>query len=48
MNINTERPQEVVRIYPSFFKKSYRKQRATLRLLIWWSIKRYFKILFKK
>lgn len=48
MNIKTEHPQEVVRIYASFFKKPYRKQRATLRLLIWWSIKRYFKILFKK
>jgi len=40
--------QEVVRIHALFFKKPYSKQRATLRSLIWWSIKRYIKILFKK
>ena len=48
MSDKRENPQEVVRIYPSFFKKSYRKQRATLRLLVWWSIKYYVKTLFKK
>ena len=39
--------EEVVIIKPIFFKKPYYKQRSTLRLLIWWSIKHYFKILFK-
>lgn len=40
-------PEEVIKIHAVFFKKSYNKQRAVLRLLIWWSIKHYFKILFK-
>lgn len=42
-----EMPEEVIRIHSVFFKKSYKKQRETLRMLIWWSIKHYFKILFK-
>ena len=44
---NNDSMQEVIKINALFFKKSYRKQKATLRLLIWWSIKHYFKILFK-
>jgi hypothetical protein len=39
---------EVIRIYAVFFKKSGRKQRQTLSLLIWWAIKHYFRILFKR
>lgn len=40
-------PEEVIRIHANFFEKPPYKQRATLRLLMWWSIKHYFKILFK-
>jgi len=40
-------PTEVVRISHKFFDKPPYKQRAVLRLLIWWSVKHYFKILFK-
>jgi hypothetical protein len=39
---------EVIRIHAVFFKKSGRKQRQTLSLLIWWAIKHYFRILFKR
>jgi hypothetical protein len=46
MNFKTE-IEEVIRINAIFFDKPYKKQRATLRLLMWWSIKHYFKILFK-
>jgi hypothetical protein len=42
-----EYPTEVIRIHHTFFFKSKRKQRVMLRLLIWWSIKHYFKTLFK-
>jgi hypothetical protein len=38
---------EVVRINAIFFEKPYSKQRATLRLLIWWSVNHYLKIIFK-
>ena len=38
---------EVFRINAVFFEKSYKQQKSALRLLIWWSIKHYFKILFK-
>lgn len=38
---------EVIRINAIFFDKPYHKQRATLRLLIWWSVNHYFKIIFK-
>ena len=38
---------EVVRIHSEFFKKPYYKQREVLRLLLWWSLKHYLKILFK-
>ena len=41
-------PEEVITVHSIFFKKPYYKQRAVLRLLIWWGIKHYFKILFKK
>lgn len=40
-------PTEVIRISHKFFDKPPHKQRAVLNLLIWWSIKHYFKILFK-
>lgn len=40
-------PEEVIRINAIFFNKPYNKQRAVLRLVIWWAVKRYFKILFK-
>ena len=39
--------EEVIKIHYKFFQKPYKNQRAALRLLIWWSIKHYFKILFK-
>lgn len=39
---------EVIRVHAVFFKKSGRKQRQTLSLLIWWAVKHYFKILFKR
>lgn len=39
---------EVIRVHAVFFNKSYKKQRVALRLLIWWAIKHYFKIIFKK
>lgn len=38
---------EVARIHYTLFQKPYKKQKAVLRLLIWFSIKHYFKILFK-
>jgi hypothetical protein len=44
---NNDFMEEVIKINSLFFQKSYYKQRATLRLLIWWSIKHYIKILFK-
>lgn len=44
---NNDDYEEVARIYPKFFKKPYKKQKQTLRLLIWWSIKHYLKILTK-
>jgi len=39
--------EEVIKIHYKFFKKPYKNQKAALRLLMWWSIKHYFKILFK-
>ena len=44
---NNNPMEEVVRINALFFKKPYKNQKAALRLLIWWSIKHYIKILFK-
>jgi hypothetical protein len=38
---------EVIRIHSEFFNKPYKNQRAVLRLMIWWSVKHYFKIIFK-
>lgn len=47
-NVNkNDYPTEVVTIHHTLFFKTKRKQRAILRLLIWWSIKHYFKTLFK-
>lgn len=46
-SIVDEPMEEVIRIHALFFKKPLKKQRAVLRLLIWWSIKYYFKTLFK-
>jgi hypothetical protein len=46
--ISDEPFEEVVTIHAAFFKKPAHKQRFVLRLLIWWSVKHYFKILFKK
>lgn len=40
-------PEELIKVNAVFFKKPYHKQRAVLRLVIWWAVKRYFKILFK-
>jgi len=42
-----EMAEEVIKINSVFFQKPYYKQRDVLRLLIWWSIKHYFKILLK-
>ena len=39
--------EEVIRVHYKFFDQPYDKQRDVLRLLIWWSLKYYFKILFK-
>ena len=39
--------EEVITINALFFKKPYYKQKAVLRLLIFWSFKYYIKILFK-
>jgi len=44
---NEDSLEEVVTIHSAFFKKPYNKQRFALRLVIWWSIKHYIKILFK-
>ena len=44
---NGDSMEEVIKIHYKFFQKPYKNQKATLRLLIWWSIKHYFKILFK-
>ena len=38
---------EVIRVNALFFQKPYNKQRAVLRLFIWWAVKHYFKIIFK-
>ena len=39
--------EEVFKVNAVFFDKPYNKQRASLRLFIWWAIKHYFKILLK-
>jgi hypothetical protein len=44
---NGDSMEEVIKIHHKFFQKPYKNQKAALRLLIWWSIKHYFKILFK-
>jgi hypothetical protein len=40
-------PTEVVTIHYTLFFKPMKRQRAVLRMLLWWTIKYYFKILFK-
>jgi hypothetical protein len=45
--VNNDGMQEVIKINALFFQKPYKNQKATLRLLMWWSIKHYLKILFK-
>lgn len=37
--------EEVFRVNSIFFSKPHNKQRRILRILIWWSIKQYFKTL---
>ena len=44
---NGDSMEEVIKIHYKFFQKTYKNQKAALRLLIWFSIKHYFKILFK-
>ena len=46
--ISENSTEEVITIHSVFFKKQYSKQRKVLRILLWWSIKRYFKIIFKR
>ena len=38
---------EVIVVRSSFFQLPFKKQREVLRLLIWWSINEYIKIIFK-
>lgn len=33
----------IITIHAAFFKKETKKKRTVLRMLIWWSIKQYFK-----
>jgi hypothetical protein len=42
-----ENNKEVIRIHSTFFDEPYNKQRHTLRLVIWWAVKHYVKIIFK-
>jgi hypothetical protein len=46
-SIDDNERKEVVRIHARFFNVSYKEQRDVLKLLIWWSIRHYIKILFK-
>ena len=46
-NPGFEPPVEVFRVHRVFFDQPYYKQRRAIRLLLWWSIKHYFKTLFK-
>jgi hypothetical protein len=41
-------PTEVAKIHHTFFFEPKRKQRAVLRLLIWWALKQYVKTIKKK
>lgn len=47
MTIQEQQMDEVIRVHATFFNKPFKNQRNILRLLIWWSIKRYFKIIFR-
>ena len=40
-----ENNKEVIRIYSTFFDEPYNKQRHALRLVIWWAVKHYIKII---
>ncbi len=46
-SVTDDENKEVVRIHARFFNVSYKEQRDVIRLLIWWSIRHYIKILFK-
>jgi hypothetical protein len=46
-SIDDNQRKEVVTIHARFFNVSYKEQKEVLRLLIWWSIRHYIKILFK-
>lgn len=46
-SIDDNERKEVVRIHARFFNVTYKEQRDVLKLLIWWSIRHYIKILFK-
>lgn len=46
-SIDDNESKEVIRIHARFFNVSYKEQRDVLKLLIWWSIRHYIRILFK-
>jgi len=46
-SIDDSERKEVVKIHARFFNVSYKEQRDVLKLLIWWSIRHYIRILFK-
>jgi hypothetical protein len=41
--LSEEPIEEIITVHAAFFKKSKKKQRQALRLLMWWAIKQYFK-----
>jgi hypothetical protein len=41
--LSEEPIEEIITVHSVFFKKSKKKQRQALRLLMWWAIKQYFK-----
>jgi hypothetical protein len=46
-SVTDDENKEVVRIHARFFNISYKEQRDVIKLLIWWSIRHYIRILFK-
>ncbi len=46
-NPGFEPPVEILRVHRAFFDQPYYKQRQVIRLMLWWAIRRYLKILFK-
>lgn len=46
--LSEEPLEEIITVHAAFFKKSKNKQRQGLRLFMWWAVKYYFKILFKR